>query len=83
VGEGNGMTALGLKIGAWSAAIIGAATILSWLYAFLVMQPVLAAVTEERLARTAADSTLFGRIQALAVSQSVVAAILNDTARRR
>ena len=79
---GNGVTSLGVKIGAWSAAIIGAATILGWLYSYLITQPVLAAVREERVARISSDSTLVARIEALSANQSMIAAVLSLASRR-
>ena len=82
MGANNGLTALGIKIGAWSAAVIGGATILGWLYAYLITQPVLAAVTEERLARSYADSMLVSRMEALAANQAMMAALLSLAARK-
>jgi hypothetical protein len=76
VTKGNGITSMGLKIGAWSAAVIGVATIMGWLYSFLIMRPVLASVAEERQARVFSDSLLVGRIERIASSQITVAEIL-------
>jgi uncharacterized membrane protein len=82
VKAGNGVTGLGIKVGAWSAAIIGAATILGWLYSYLITQPVMAAVREERVARISSDSTLVARIEALSANQAMIAAMLSLSSQR-